>query len=394
MKPSMIPRDDGISLYLHVPFCDRRCDFCGFFTRARRDDRVAVFVSDLLAEIHLRGRTDTLRGRTVETIYFGGGTPSTLSPGQLLSILEACQRSFVVDPAGEVSIEANPASVEYSILRALREGGFTRLSLGAQSFDDPELKAANTPHTTQEIVQAVGAARRAGFANLNLDLIYGLPGQSLTRWLANLDAAITLAPEHLAFYGLTIEEGTQLHREVERGQLNLPDEDALADMYREGRDRLRAAGYLQYEVSNFARPGHACRHNLGYWTDREWLGLGPSAHSYLDGARFSAVASLEEYHRLVSSDVPPVAEKEPGTPDLRLREAVAFGLRMVAGVACAPLHERYGLDPIERFREPIERLTRDGWVVLDDKVLRASDDGLMLADELAVAFMGSESRRL
>jgi len=383
----MNPRQDGIGLYLHVPFCDRRCHFCGFFTRARRDDRVAAFVSDLLAEVQLHGRAETLRGRTVETIYFGGGTPTTLSSGQLLSILEACRRSFVVDPAAEVSIEANPASGEETFLRALRKGGFNRLSLGAQSFDDAELKAANTPHTTQEIVQAVGAARRAGFANLNLDLIYGLPGQPLTRWLANLDAAIALAPKHLAFYGLTIEEGTQLHREVERGRLNLPDEDALADMYQEGRDRLRAAGYLQYEVSNFARPGRACRHNLGYWTDREWLGVGPSAHSYLDGARFSSVASLEEYHRLVSAGVPPVVEKEAGTPLLRLREAVAFGLRTVAGVACAPLRERYCLDPIERFREPIERLTRDRWVVLDGEVLRASDDGLMLADELAVAFL-------
>jgi putative oxygen-independent coproporphyrinogen III oxidase len=387
MKPSMTPRNDGVGLYLHVPFCERRCHFCAFFTRAHRDDRVAVFVSDLLAEIQQHGGTATLRGRTVETIYFGGGTPTTLSSGQLLSILEACRRSFVVDPAAEVSIEANPASVEESFLRALREGGFNRLSLGAQSFDDAELKTANTPHATREIVQAVAAARRAGFANLNLDLIYGLPGQSLSRWLANLDAAIALAPEHLAFYGLTLEEGTQLRREVERGRLNLPDEDALADMYQEGRDRLRAAGYLQYEVSNFARAGHACRHNLGYWTDREWLGVGPSAHSYLDGVRFSAVASLEGYHRLVSAGVPPVAEKETGTPLLRLREAVAFGLRTVAGVACAPLRERYCLDPIVRFRGPIERLTRDRWVILDGEVLRASDDGLMLADELAVAFL-------
>jgi len=380
-------RDDSVGLYLHVPFCDRRCHFCGFFTRAIRDDRVAAFVSDLLAEIQLHGRTETLRGRTLETIYFGGGTPTILSSGQLLSILEACRRNFLVDPSAEVSIEANPASVEEPFLRSLRKGGCTRLSLGAQSFDDAELKAANTPHTAEQIKRAVRAARRAGFANLNLDLIYGLPGQSLTRWLANLDAAIALAPEHVAFYGLTIEEGTQFHREAERGHLNLPDEDALADMYQEGRNRLRAAGYLQYEVSNFARPGHACRHNLGYWTDREWLGLGPSAHSYLDGARFSTVASLEEYHRLVSAGRPPISEREPGTPDLRLREAVAFGLRMVAGVACAPLRERYGLDPMERFREPIERLTSDRWTILDGEVLRPSDDGLLLADELAAAFL-------
>src|SRR5207247_9889471 len=300
--------------------------------------------------------------RTVETIYFGGGTPTTLSSGQLLSILEACRRSFAVDPAAEVSIEANPASVEESFLRALRKGGFNRLSVGAQSFDDAELKAANTPHTTQEIVQAVGAARRAGFANLNLDLIYGLPGQSLTRWLANLDAAIALAPEHLAFYGLTIEEGTQLHREMERGQLHLPDEDGLADMYQKGQDRLRGAGYLQYEVSNFARPGSACRHNLGYWTDREWLGLGPSSHSYLDGARFANVESLEEYHHCVLRGALPVAAREEVNYDLRLREAIAFGLRQIKGVDLAQLEHRYGIAPLKRFRAPIAQARSIGWL--------------------------------
>src|SRR2546428_5409278 len=387
MKSSMTPRDDGVGLYVHVPFCDRRCHFCAFFTRARRDDRVAAFVSDLLAEIQLHGRTETLRGRTLETIYFGGGTPTILSSGQLLSILEACRRTFVVDPAAEVSIEANPASVEEPFLRALRKGGCNRLSLGAQSFDDAELKAANTPHTAEQIVQAVGAARRAGCANLNLDLIYGLPGQSLTRWLANLEAAITLVPQHLAFYGLTIEEGTQFHREVERGYLNLPDEDALADMYQEGRNRLRAAGYLQYEVSNYARQGHACRHNLGYWTDREWLGLGPRAHSSPDGARVSAVAYVEEDHRVVAARSPPISGREPGRPQPRVAKAVAFGLRTVAGVACAPLRERDGLDPIERFREAIERLTFGRGVILAGEVLRPSDDGLLLADELAARFL-------
>src|SRR5207302_8890304 len=186
MRPAMISRDDDVGLYLHVPFCDRRCHFCGFFTHARRDDRVAAFVSDLLAEIQLHGRTNTLRGRTVETLYFGGGTPTTLSSGQLLSILEACRRSFVVDQAAEVSIEANPASVEESFLRALRQGGSNRLSLRAESFDDAELKAANTPHTPREILQALGAATRAALANLNMGLIYGHPGQSLSRRRANL----------------------------------------------------------------------------------------------------------------------------------------------------------------------------------------------------------------
>jgi oxygen-independent coproporphyrinogen-3 oxidase len=230
-------------------------------------------------------------------------------------------------------------------------------------------------------------AREAGFANLNLDLIYGLPGQSPARWAANLEAAISLEPEHLSFYGLTIEEGSQLYRERARGCLAMDSDEVLADMYRRGQEALGAAGYVQYEVSNFCRPGYACRHNLGYWTDQEWLGFGPGAHSYLGGDRFSNVASLEEYHRMVKEGVLPIAEREPGTPDLRLREAMAFGLRMVGGVRLEPLEFRYGVAPLDRFRDPIEHLTRDGWLILEEGVLRPSAAGIIFADSLAAAFL-------
>ena len=383
----MNPRHDGIGLYLHIPFCERRCRFCAFFTRGHRDEQGAAFVADLIKEIERAGDAGLVRGRLVETLYFGGGTPTTLSPEQLLAILGHCRRRFDIAPGAEIAIEANPAGVDTPALRALRSGGITRVSFGAQSFDDAELDAAGTPHRAGDIAKAVRAARDAGIATVNLDLMYGLPGQSPARWLANLDAAIALEPDHLSFYGLTIEEGTQFYRDREDGQLTLPDEDAMADLYQMGRARLRTAGYLQYEVSNFARPGHVCRHNLGYWTDREWLGLGPSAHSYLDGDRFSNVASLSEYHRFVEGGLAPIAEREKGTPELRVREAVAFGLRTVEGVRLAALRRRYQLDPVARLKEPIERLTHEGWLFLDDQVLRSSEAGLALADELAVAFL-------
>ncbi|TAL11950.1 MAG: coproporphyrinogen III oxidase family protein, partial [Nitrospirae bacterium] len=222
---------------------------------------------------------------------------------------------------------------------------------------------------------------------VNLDLMYGFPGQSAARWRANLDAAIALEPDHLSFYGLTIEEGTSFHWDVERGRMTVPDEDAMAGLYEMGRERLEASGYRRYEVSNFARPGHECRHNLGYWTDREWLGLGPSAHSYLDGDRFSNVESLSEYHRLVTGGQAPIVEREKGTPELRVREAIAFGLRTVEGVHLEALQSRYCLDPVARFQKPIERLTRDGWLVLEGGVLRPGRSGLAMADELAVSFL-------
>jgi oxygen-independent coproporphyrinogen-3 oxidase len=380
-------RHDGIGLYLHIPFCGRRCRFCAFFTRGYRDDRVRTFVTDLTAEIAHAAGAGLARGRRVETVYFGGGTPTTLTPGQLLAVLEDCRRHFAVSPTAEITIEANPAGVDETALRAFRSGGITRVSFGAQSFDNSELAAAGTPHRAKEIGRAVLAARAAGFANVNLDLIYGLPGQSPARWLANLEAAIALGPDHLSCYGLTIEERTQFHREVERGCMIVPDADAMAELYEIGRARLKAAGYRQYEVSNFARPGYECRHNLGYWTDREWLGLGPGAHSYLDGDRFSNVESLGEYHRLVADGKAPIAERETGTPDLRVREAVVFGLRTVEGVRLDALDRRYHLDPVVRLKEPIERLTRDGWLVLEGGVLRPRPAALMMADELAVALL-------
>ncbi len=383
----MTLRQDSVGFYLHIPFCERICAFCAFVTRGYREPRAAAFVADLLAEIRLSGREGRLRGRPVETIYFGGGTPTTLSADQLLEILDACRENFHLEPTVEIALEANPATVEAPALRALRQGGVSRISFGAQSFDDAELKAVGAPHAVEEIRRAVGMAREAGFTNLNLDLIYGLPGQSLDRWAANLEAAISLEPEHLSFYGLTIEEGSRLYRERERGRLAMDSDEVLADMYRRGQEALGAAGFVQYEVSNFCRPGYACRHNLRYWTDQEWVGFGPGAHSYLDGDRFSNVASLEEYHRMVTEGVLPIAEREPGTPDLRLREAMAFGLRMVGGVRVEPLESRYGVDPLDRFRDAIERMTRDGWLILEDGVLRPSGAGIMFVDSLAAAFL-------
>ena len=383
----MTPRQDPIGVYCHVPFCERRCHFCGFFTQGYRDDLAAAFVQDLLQEIRLYSRDECVRGRSVETIYFGGGTPTTLTAQQLLEILNTCRYAFSVDPQVEVTVEANPATVDERSLAALVEGGFTRISFGAQSFDDPELRSIGAAHTTEQIRKAVRAAHGAGFSNVNLDLIYGLPGQSLARWRENLTAALALTPAHISFYGLSIEGGTKFERDLGCGQLKLNDEDLLVEMYVEGRAMLESAGYRQYEVSNFAQPGRRCRHNLGYWSDREWLGLGPAAHSYLSGDRFRNVESLAEYHRLIDEGHYPVSEREPGSAELRLREALAFGLRNVQGVELGPLGIRYGAPPLARFQEAIARLTQMEWVSLEGEILRPTAAGLLFADELAMAFL-------
>jgi oxygen-independent coproporphyrinogen-3 oxidase len=378
-------RHDPIGLYLHIPFCERRCHFCAFFTQGYRDSGAAQYVEDLLTEIREYGKL--LRSRAVETIYFGGGTPTMLSVTQLTRILSTCRETFCVRPDAEITVEANPANLSPEMLGGLQQSGFNRLSLGAQSFDHEELNRIGSPHDPEAIRRAVGNARRSGFANLNLDLIYGLPRQSLERLRLNLQEAIALYPEHISYYGMTVEEGTLLSKQVVQGRAELPGDSEMAEMYEFGRAFLEERGYLQYEASNFARPGYTCRHNLGYWADREWLGLGSSAHSYLNGQRFSNVESLDEYHRRVSETGVAVSEREPAESDLRLREAIAFGLRTTAGVGLADLSVRYQTEIAARFQEPIERLSRQGLLLLENGILRPTRIGLAFADDLAMAFL-------
>jgi oxygen-independent coproporphyrinogen-3 oxidase len=380
-------REDAVGLYIHVPFCERLCHFCGFFKRGFREGQAGTFVNDLFAEVRLYGDNQGLRGRAIETIYVGGGTPTTLSADQLGGILMACRDVFRVLPDAEITVEANPAGLDEELLGALRLAGYNRLSLGAQSFESVELQSIGSPHTAADIESAARCARHAGFMNLNLDLIYGLPGQSLERLRANLRSAIELEPRHISLYGLTIEEGTRFARDAEAGELVLTPHDLMAEMGEMGRMMLEAAGHRQYEVSNFAQPASACRHNLGYWTDREWLGLGPSAHSYLDGERFSNAESLETYHESLLRGQAPVMERDESDCDLRLREAIAFGLRLVSGVELTSLERRYGVSPLECFRRPIEQARKVGWLKIDGEVLCPTATGLAFADDLAASFL-------
>ncbi len=232
---------------------------------------------------------DAVAGRRVDTVFFGGGTPSLNPVQEMAKILRGMQEAFQVAPAAEVALEANPGSITAEYLRGLREIGFNRLSIGIQSFDDEELVMLDRIHTGDDARTAFAAARDAGFDNVNLDLIYGLSEQPLAAWQRNLEEALALAPEHLSLYALTVEDGTPLARDVERGRTQAPDPDMQAEHYEWTQDRLARAGYEHYEISNWARPGRRCKHNLVYWENREYLGLGAGAHSFLNGVIFSTV---------------------------------------------------------------------------------------------------------
>lgn len=315
-----------LGLYIHIPFCRSKCAYCDFYSLAQGEDRMDAYVSALRSS--LRAAAPRAARHTVDTVYFGGGTPSLLGAPRLSALLQTAADCFSLAPDAEITFEANPESArDVNALRALRGAGFNRVSLGMQSADDAELRAIGRVHTARDTEAAVRAARRAGFDNLSLDLIYGLPGQTFDRWRESLAAAVALAPEHLSCYALKIEPGTPL---CARGDAAaLPDDDAQADMYLRAAETLASHGYEQYEISNFARPGRASRHNLKYWTLSEYLGFGPSAHSDFGGRRFAVARDLGAF--LAGN----TSYSEDAAIDARERaaERVMLCLRTARGVA-------------------------------------------------------------
>lgn len=323
-----------LGIYVHIPFCKSKCEYCDFYSLGgSRDRRTTDQYLQALAD-HIRETGRLAPDYTVDTVYFGGGTPSFFGAENLEKILDELQKRFHFGADPEITLEANPDSAQDAdALRRLRAAGFTRISLGMQSADDAELRRIGRVHTHAQTVRAVENARAAGFDNLSLDLIYGLPEQTMTRWQANLDAALALAPEHLSCYGLKVEEGTPLFAQRER--FTLPDDDAQADMYLSAVGLLARQGYEQYEISNFCRPGRASRHNSRYWTLAEYLGFGPGAHSDFGGERFALARDLDAYlagHTVYSECSAPSARE-------RETERVMLALRTTRGVAADTLPE-------------------------------------------------------
>lgn len=371
----------NVGLYLHVPFCRTRCHFCAFTLQIHREDRVQRYLDSLAREIRLHAEQRSLGGRRLDTVYFGGGTPTTLSVPQLLGVLGQVRDRFGVNDAAEVSVEAHPDTVTEQGLRALAEAGVNRISFGAQSMNDDELLQIGRRTSGDRTRAAVAMARAAGFSNINLDLIYGVPGQTLDGWLATLDDILSLKPAHLSCYALTVEEKTRLHVDVRRGDAAEPDASLQNEMEDAAAGRLSEAGFTRYEISNYCRPGHACRHNLLYWQGHDYLGLGPSAQSYLDGRRFGNVESLDAYSSMLEAGGLPIASSETLSADQRLRERLVFGLRLIEGVdQCLLRHE----PPDRAWRQTLDQLTRRG--LLEERAgrVRLTEAGRRFADSVAV----------
>ena len=365
-------------LYIHVPFCRSKCRYCSFFSRPFDMVAVEAYVSALLAEMRHWGRK--LSRPAVETVYFGGGTPSLLPSWALSQIMPELRRQFDLDGVVEWTFEANPDSaLDGDFLAALLRYGVNRLSLGVQSLSDADLRALGRPHTAAQATAAYQLARQAGFANIGLDLIWGLPGQRETGWLEQLRAVVALRPEHLSCYGLTVEAGTPLAADVEEGGVILPPEGEQGRMYVHGAEFLEAAGYLQYEISNFARMGFVSRHNSGYWEGKDYLGLGPAAVSTLGGVRHENPADLAQWGALVRAGR--CGQGGAALTDAeKAREMVMLALRTTRGLPLAAYRKATGRDFIRDNAALVTALRQNDLIRISAGHLRLTKNGFLVSN--------------
>ncbi len=399
------------SLYLHIPFCTHRCAYCDFNTYAGQEDSIPAYVDALCKEIEFVGQRFPITGGrdvrgerdVVHTIFFGGGTPSLLSPNQFESIFHSIRKHFDLTEPIEITIEANPGTVSLEQLKKLHTIGINRISLGVQSANSEELRMLERAHDFFDVINSVSWARAAGFDNLNLDLIYGLPEQTLKVWQASVTRILDLHPDHISAYALTLEHGTPYGRWTSRGLLPLPDPDLAAEMYEWASEALKSAGYLQYEISNWAKPNRECLHNLQYWRGLPYLGFGAGAHGYANGYRYSNVLRIKTYiERLTSFSLqfpnlrfplsPVTVNHHCQTFTDEMSEYMMMGLRLThEGIAASAFHQRFGCELKDIYQKEIDELIRLGlleWHKDTSEGLRLTIRGRLLGNQVFMRFVG------
>ncbi len=392
----------ALGLYIHIPFCERKCPYCDFNTYAGLESRFQDLVAALAGEM-ARWR-EPLRRRTVSTIFIGGGTPTVLEETQLAQIFAAVDANFHLAADCEITCEANPGTVDRAKFAALRRLGVNRLSMGVQSFQPQELAFLGRIHDVADVHRAFAAARAAGFDNINLDFIFGLPHQAPGDWGNTLDQALQLAPEHLSLYSLIVEPNTPLYHWVQLGQVEAPDDDLAADLYELAIARLADAGYLQYEVSNWARgnggaetPAYACRHNLIYWRNDDYLGIGPGAHSHLHAApeqggvgerRWGNRKPVPGYIKRIREGDSVEEFDEEIEPRLAMGETMMLGLRLLReGVPRGRFAARHGRAVDDVFAEELRQLAERNLLTWDEHRVRLTPEGLLLGNRVFGAFL-------
>lgn len=383
---SKLEINNSLGMYIHIPFCIKKCYYCDFYSiPCQEKSYLDKYVRALIKEI--QARYQQMPSKNIGSIYLGGGTPSLLEVDQLKAILQA-SRQFNLVPGVEISIEVNPATLTKAKLEGLAEVGVNRISIGVQSFFDDELARLGRVHNSLAVMETVELLHNWGWKNFNLDLIYGLPGQSLPRWNQTLQKAVACEPAHLSVYLLQLEEQTPMGRDVATGRLQMLDEDEEWYMYNQAMEYLKNKGYIQYEISNFCRKGRECRHNLVYWQGREYLGVGAGAVSYIDGCRILNQPNLMQYCEKLFEDKPwPVKELEHITGRELMVDALLLGLRLNAGINLMEFRQRFGVDIFSEFKEVITHYIERGLLIIENGSLKLTNEGKFLSNQVLCDFI-------
>jgi oxygen-independent coproporphyrinogen-3 oxidase len=367
-------------IYIHIPFCIQKCDYCGFTSVTDR-----TLIPDFLMALHEETAGYRATWERFDTLYIGGGTPSVLNAADLERLIDDIRATFTITPDVEISVEINPGDAQGELLRQLRLMGVNRLNIGIQSLDDASLAFLGRRHTARQAAESLHLARKAGFANIGIDLIYGIPGQSMSRWHETLAEALSLRPDHIACYQLTAEAGTPLADRCRKGEVVLPGDTIQADYFLQTSHTLEESGYVHYEVSNFARTTETeSRHNKKYWGHTPYLGLGPAAHSFDGSRRWWNIGSVAAYIHEIAAGRSPVSASELLTVEQMRLEALFLGFRTGRGVHLADYKSRFGQDLIREKESILKLLRREGLVEIRDGFLRPTRAGMAVADSLAL----------
>jgi oxygen-independent coproporphyrinogen-3 oxidase len=388
INPAALPAAPVAGLYVHIPFCFHKCHYCDFYSITHQNhQRMASFVDRVLTEAELWAQRPGERFRP-QTAFFGGGTPSLLPSEQMSRLIDGLRRRIDMSVVNEFTVEVNPATASLDYLFMLNEMGVDRLSLGAQSFERTDLAMLERHHDPDDLPQSIALALQARFERLSIDLIYAIPGQTLESWQHTLEQAVLLRLSHYSCYGLTYEPNTPMAVRKRLGQVQAADEQLELAMMRHARKRLAEVGCPAYEISNYARAGQVCRHNLMYWTGGNYIGLGPSAASHVEGCRFKNRPHLGEWERSIDSGVLPASEVEHLSPGQRADELVMLMLRLERGIRFTDFADRTGLDARRRYDDQLSRLSRAGLLRVDNSGFGLSKSGLAVADAVAAEFLG------
>jgi oxygen-independent coproporphyrinogen-3 oxidase len=376
----------NFGIYIHIPFCHARCNYCHFVIRPWRPNAADRYWKAVVREIERYFSSNPLGG-TADSVYFGGGTPSIVPEDQVAQIFCILRRHVPIAQDCEISLEANPGSLTESKARAYSQIGFNRISLGAQCFDDTELASMGRDHTAAQIVESFEILRDSGFRNINLDLMLGLPAQRERSWIHNLERTAALNPEHLSIYMLDLDAKSPLYHRAAKGEVRLPDDDDVADWYLGTLDSLVGQGYRHYEISNFARAGCESRHNLKYWLRRPVLGFGVGAHSFDGRSRYANYPGFPEYLGAVESDRFPVDWKKVIDERESLQESLFLGLRLIEGIDWDTIERGYDPGTLEPYRSVLQDLGEEGLVAWTDSVVRLTEKGMLLSNEVFQRFV-------